>query len=114
EETVDVGAWYRFRVIVDASEGTVTAQRVQLSGEVRNSITMNGDGVGEYFQLYKNELGGDGEYYIFTAGWRQLLVQSPFEGEEPEELKPDGSYPWERGGEDEGDMVGGTDDEGTV
>lgn len=114
EETVGVGAWYRFRVIVDASEGTVTAQRVQLGGEIRNTITMNGDGVGEYFQLYKNELGGDEEYYIFTAGWRQLLVQSPFEGQDPEELNPDGSYPWELGGEDEDDPDEGDDVEGLV
>lgn len=105
EETVQVGAWLRFRVIVDASEGTITAQRVLRSGEIRSAITVNGDGVGPYFQLYKNELGGDDQFHIFTAGWRQILVQSPFEGQDPAPLNPDGSYPWEISG-------GGEDSEG--
>lgn len=97
EENVQIGAWFRFRVIVDAAAGTVTAQRIHQSGHIRNTITVNGDGVGPYFQLYKNELGGDGSFYIFTAGWRQLWVQSPFDGADPAEMNPDGSYPWELG-----------------
>src|SRR5690625_6281992 len=48
--------------------------------------------------LFKNELGGDGVRYPFTSGHRQLWVRSPFEGQDPDPLNQDGSYPWESGG----------------
>lgn len=95
EETVQPGAWFRFRVIVD--DVSVTVQRVQTNGTIRNELTLPGEAFGPYLMLYKNELGGDGVDYPFTSGHRQLWMQSPFGGQEPVALNPDGSYPWETG-----------------
>lgn len=96
------GNWIRFRVIVD--DVGVRGQRVTLTGNIINEITLPGEAHGPYFMLYKNELGTDGVTYPFTSIHRQILVQSPYPEEEPPAvLSPDGSFPWELpdGGDDD-------------
>lgn len=105
EETVDteaslnIGSWYRHRVVVD--DVSVRLERISFEGEVLHTLEMDGEAAGPYWMLFKNELGGDGQAYPFTSGHRQLWLESPFEGQDPEALNDDGSYPWELGGGDE-------------
>lgn len=96
ETTIKVGSWYRHRVVVD--DVGVSLERVSFEGEVLHSAQLDGEAHGPYWMLFKNELGGDGVRYPFTSGHRQLWVRSPFEGQDPDPLNQDGSYPWESGG----------------